>query len=84
MWKRKKSSRIFRADGRLVNMSEDFCKNNAQAPTDHQLRATACYVGEEGGSPCIVCAKISRKERKAQKIAKIKPEEKCFVSFPFS
>ena len=93
------SSRIFRADGRLVNMSGDFCTNNAQAPslfsnvtsrrtklmvcetvsgnsallhwlkkgtvawncfTDHQLRASACYVGEEGGSLCIVCAKISR------------------------
>ena len=28
--------------------------------TDHQLRASACYVGEEEGSLCIVCAKISR------------------------
>ena len=27
------SSRIFRADGRLVSMSGDFCTNNAQAPS---------------------------------------------------
>ena len=58
-------SRGFRADGRLVNMSElPSPKKGTVARncfTYHQFRASACYVGREEGACALFVQKSSQK-----------------------
>ena len=56
--------------------------------TYHQLRASACYVGKEGGSLCIVCTQTPHLTAKRRTKGKVKRREiiasafeQCFPDF---
>ena len=55
-------SKVFRADGRLVNMSGVFCTNNAQAPSLFS-HVTLTYCFNIRSTSCVCSVSVTLKKR---------------------